>query len=419
MESNKRKKGFSQTLLIVLIAFAVSSIAPVHAQTKIPEKGTPEFDCLKTWSTASEYYKNVEFKNAIPYFWKALACDKSLRPAKADRVFTTVYDKLADSYLNLNFPDSAVISYKMAYKDFNDVNYIYSIGNMFESKLSKPDSAISYYRKYYNLTKDPEELKRIAGVQISASKYEESIATYEEYLKIVPDDVGIWRYMLDSFGSFYKKFKGKDVWLKNCMAFAKNFPDEDISFFVNELLEKDIKEGNYDRALESIGLLLNSNPNNTSAYEKRGKVYENLGKYDLAMADYKKIKELKPEDATNVCRIADMQIELGKLAQAYQTANEAIKINSEFGFPYYLQGKAIVEQIRICVKQKGEQKAQDREAYQLAHARFSKAAGFFDVKANAEAQRDFCVQNFPTTEDKFYGRTGAINSDGCYGWVPK
>lgn len=417
----ERKTGRKKyvTLLFLICAVTFVGVIPVGAQTKIPEKGTPEFDCLKTWSTASEYYKNEEFTSAVPYFWKALACDKTLRPTKEDRIFTTVYDKLAEAYVNLSFPDSAVLTYKMAYKDFAEVNYIYAIGNMFESKLSEPDSAIAYYREYYNLTKDPEELKRIAGVQISASQYEESIATYEEYLAIVPDDVGIWRYMLDSFGSFYKKFKGKEEWLAKCMAFAKSFPEEDISFFVNELLEKDIKEGNYDRALESIALLLNSNPNNTAAYEKRGKVYENLGKYDLALADYKKIQELKPDDATNVCRIADMQIELGSLALAYQTANSAINIKSDFGFPYYLQGKAIVEQIRICVKQKGEQKAQDREAYVLAHARFAKAASFFDVKANAEAQRDFCAQNFPTTEDKFYGRTGAINNDSCYGWVPK
>ncbi|MBX7152353.1 hypothetical protein K1X84_11975 [bacterium] len=400
-------------LLTLLIIILVIEAKPARAQA--PKEGTPEFECLKIWSTGSEYWKNKEYANAIPFFKQAMECDKQLRPEKDKRIFTSVYEKLADCYVKLKHTDSAVAIYKLGYAETKDAQLIYKIGEMYHKQVLQFDSASVYYRQYYNLSGSVEELKRIAGMLVEAAKYKDALIIYDEYLEKNPKDQEIWVYVLDAFKSFYIKYFGKEQWLKQCQKYITALPDAPKDFFMAELLDDKLKQGQFDEVIKVAQEILAKDPKSKITWVKLAKAYDAKQQHKDALDAMLKAYALDEKDPDLICDIAQVYLDLNQFARTWEWAVKAKGIK-KFGRPDYLIGEAISDGIKNCSGNVLDMPA--KEAYLVAAKYYDMAAAFPDVEKNAKARSSFCRQNGPTKSDCFLGSLGKLKSASCYNWMP-
>lgn len=402
----KRISGICLTVLLAGVA------------TNVFGQGTqqgPEFECLKTWSTASEYYKNAEYANAVPYFWTAMTCDKTLRPTKDKRSFSSVYDKLSDSYVQLQMVDSAVFVLKLGYSDMSEPQFVYKIGELFHKKLKIYDSAAVYYRSYYDLTGAVEEIKRIGGMWIEAAKYKDALKAYEEYLDKNPKDEETWKYVLDSFKNFYIKYNGRDKWLASCDKYTELFPKASREFYIAEKLDDQLKRGDFDGVIQTAFDILAKDSTSKATWVKLGEAYDAKQQHKDATAALEKAYELDHKDPDLMCRLARLYLDGGRLGSTWSLCVKA-KDLKKFGLPYFLIGEAIREGIKNCAGNQLTVPA--KEAYLVAAKYYDIAAQYPDVDKNAKIMASTCRQNGPTKSDCFMGSLGKLKNDPCFNWMP-
>ena len=79
--------------------------------------------------------------------------------------------------------------------------------------------------------------------------------------------------------------------------------------------------------VEKYTTLIQNNPNNDSAYNNRGVVYNNLKQYEQAVQDFNKAIQLNPNLAEAFYNRGSTYYNLGKYEQALQDYDKAISIN--------------------------------------------------------------------------------------------
>lgn len=383
-------------------------------RTQNLQEGTPEYECLKVWSTGSEYWKNKEYGNAVPYFWQAMDCDRQLRPDKEKRLFGSVFEKLADSYVRLKKLDSAIYVFRLGLKYTDDPLNIYRIGEVYHKHALQFDSAAVYYRKYYDATKSAEEIKRIAGMWVEAGKYKEALTTYSEYLDLKPDDQEIWVYILDPFKNQYKKIYGKDKWLEQCLKFSELFPQANRDFYVNDLLDQDIKAGMYDRAIKTAREILAKDSTSKVIWVKLGDIYDAKQDRDNAIASYEKAVSLDAQDPDLLCKLARVYLDNKQFSKTWSLSLQAADIR-KFGQPYFLIGITILDGIKQCSGNVLSIEA--KEANMVALKYFEMASKYPDKEKDALSYASVCRQNGITKSDSFMGSLGKLKNSGCYGWM--
>ncbi len=402
-----------KTITTIFCAVFFITMAKDRAEAQQVKEG-PEFECLKTWSTGSEYWKNQEYANAVPFFKNTVVCDKELHPKKDERKFVTVYDKLADCYFNLKFYDSAVIAYKDGYAEFMEAQYIYKIGEMYHKSLKNYDSAAYYYRQYFNLTKSNDELKRIAGMWVEAAKYKEAVVVYEEFLGIDTKDEETWRYVLEGFKNFYIKQFGKEKWFKRCEDFSVNFPAASKDFYIGDKLDDLLKQGKYDMAVSTALEILKTDSTGKQTWWKLGKAYDALQKRKEALEAFERAYQIDPNDADLMCDYAQSALDAGQVAKTWSLCSKAGQLK-KFGRPHYLIGEAILDGIKKCSGNVLDMPA--KEAYLVAAKYYDIAAQYPDTEKNAKVRASTCRQNGPTKGDCHMGALGKLAGSGCYSWM--
>ena len=377
------------------------------------QEGTPEFECLKIWSTGSEYWKNQEYANAIPYFWRALDCDKGLH-AKDSLKFTSVYEKLADCYYQIKQFDSAIYVRKMGYAFLQKPQHLYEIGGIFHKGLLNFDSAAYYYRQYYNISGELEELKRIAGMWMEAAKYKEAVLVYDEFLDKDTKDEATWVYVLDPLKKSYIKIVGKEKWLERCKKYTELFPQGPKDFYISDLLDAQLKQGDYDGVIKTALEIVQKDPNSKSAWIKLGEGYDAKLQHKDAIEAYEHAYKLDDKDADLICKLARVYLDAGNKVKTWTLCLKAKELK-KFGQPYFLIGLAILDGIKACSGNVLNIEA--KEANMVALKYFEQAGSFPDTEKNAKSYASVCRQNGVTKSDSFMGSLGKLKASSCYSWM--
>ena len=106
---------------------------------------------------------------------------------------------------------------------------------------------------------------------------------------------------------------------------------------INELISI-FKTGNLNKA-EKISLSITHNfPNHPFSWKILGLIYENKKKYSESLTVNKKAIELSPDDPDLYNNIADVYNKLGKLNDAIENYEKAIKIKKDNFISYYNLG---------------------------------------------------------------------------------
>ncbi|MEH2332133.1 tetratricopeptide repeat protein [Nostoc sp.] len=98
--------------------------------------------------------------------------------------------------------------------------------------------------------------------------------------------------------------------------------------------------GNYEGAVEDFNHIIELEPQNALAYNRRGDAYYRLGDYEQAQADSSQAILLNPQDANAYFDRGFAFSELGKYKEAIADYTQAIKLNSKDAYPYYGRGLA-------------------------------------------------------------------------------
>ncbi|MBO7237840.1 MAG: tetratricopeptide repeat protein, partial [Elusimicrobiaceae bacterium] len=214
------------------------------------------------------------------------------------------------------------IALKKDYLDF----YLYRA--QAQMALEKYDSAIADYQKY--LTKKaetPQIALALAEAYIKTYKYPQA----EEELDFVEEQDGqrpeiyFWRGRieqnqghLDEAVSFYSKAINRDG------AFAPAYRYRASAF-------KDM--GELEASAQDYTQLVALQPE-PIFYNRRGLVYEELAKWDEALADYNKTIELSPQWPIAYNNRGYVYLKQGKYAQAKADFETALKLDDSLPTPY-------------------------------------------------------------------------------------
>lgn len=93
-----------------------------------------------------------------------------------------------------------------------------------------------------------------------------------------------------------------------------------------ELGNEQFKAKNYDKAIEFYTKAIEENPSDHTIYGNRSASYNNLKKYDLALADGEKAIQIKSDWSKGYQRKAMALHGMGKLEDAYAAYETGLKI---------------------------------------------------------------------------------------------
>ena len=153
------------------------------------------FDNVRQWySFGSEYYKNKNYKSALPYLWKVFLNDSTKYARNAVR-------KMADSYFQLQQADSTLLVCYRGLDIFPDHVILHYFAGFIQDNLGKVECAIPHYEAlvednpekteyieklaflYYKMDNDKaiEIQTKLLKIEPTNSKYANDLALYSEY----------------------------------------------------------------------------------------------------------------------------------------------------------------------------------------------------------------------------------------------
>ena len=144
------------------------------------EKYKREF--LIALSTGNEHHKNKNYVDAIKPLKKAAEMDTAHQ-------YPSTYTKLADSYLKLDKPDSALLVYEEALKIYPDNAFFYRSAGYYLAALQRTPEAIDAYMnaiKYDGETIS--DYKNVGPLLMSENRLEEALKVYQTLAELDPND---------------------------------------------------------------------------------------------------------------------------------------------------------------------------------------------------------------------------------------
>ena len=101
------------------------------------------------------------------------------------------------------------------------------------------------------------------------------------------------------------------------------------------------EKGRYDMAIKEIDKQLDSPTASTKTYvlyTDRGEIYRWQGKYEMAVADYKKALEIKPDFYIAWNNLGLTYMGMKEYSQAIKCLDKALELNPGFAMSYYNRG---------------------------------------------------------------------------------
>jgi protein O-GlcNAc transferase len=106
-------------------------------------------------------------------------------------------------------------------------------------------------------------------------------------------------------------------------------------------------QGQLQRALEQVEILLQQFPSSSFLYNISGAVYKELGQLDACVEAYSKALAIKPDDAEVYSNMGNALQDQGKLDEAIEAYNKALAIKPDYADAYYNMGNALQEQGKL------------------------------------------------------------------------
>jgi len=359
------------------------------------------------WSTGYENHKGKMYEDAIKPFWRVVELDTVQR-------FPDLYTFLGDCYMKLNKPDSALIVYTMGAERFSQKSHYHRSMAYLLSAKNENEPAIEAYQKALEI--DPEnvaDLQAVGNLLIQADRNDEALEVYQNLTELEPDNAENQRL----YAQLLRTTGDEDAVLEAQEKALEADPNNTRLMF--SLGESYFKRGENQKAIEKFEQMLDIKPDEVYALEYLGNAQQNEGLYRDAIATYEKVLALQPDHKKVLCEMATCYRELKNYSRARSLANQALKIDPQFGLARIVRGEIYESVVDDCIgrREKRIVNFDDKLVYKLAYDEYALAAKdpfYTDV---ARRKMNYIKPDIPTTEDYFMHPDEKQADLDCYRWI--
>ena len=356
---------------------------------------------------AYQHFTHKDFKQAIPYYWKAIENDKELR-------YKGMYRQLAECYLELEVPDSAQMVCEMGFEKIpGDIYICKKLEWIYEAKMNF-EKAIELTQRILELCVDDAKeqkyyLTKLKDLYLKSDQIEKAIDIFDKLIVFEPDN----KELQDQKTSLIQLSGGSVI--DEYKEMHKKYPKD--KKYIEALLAEYHSENDDANVLIMADKLLAIEPGNISALDKKADAFENLQRWNDRISILKKKLELiGGSDPETLCDIADAYNAIKRYSTARSFALKAAR--QDYGMAYIRIGEAYEYCAEDVVSKRGGKiRFDDKLIYELAYRQYKKASNYPDVTGIAE-RRMRAVQNYmPTKEDRFMSPDKKKATSKEYQWI--
>ena len=371
------------------------------------ELGDVSIDDIRQWySFGSEYYKNKNYKAALPYLWKVFISDSTKYGRNAVR-------KIADSYFQLQHADSTLIACYRGLDRYPDHVILHYFAGFLQDNLGNDRCAIVHYEAL--VADNPEKteyLEKLAFLYYKL-KNEKAIEIQEKLTLVDPKN----SEYANTLARYREYFYGKGAGIEAFKKAWENDPENiDAAFLYGKAA---YHAGEYKAALIPLNKVIEKNPDHEEAHELIALCDEGLENYTHAITEYKKVLETRGKDADVMCAIAIDYRYLNQFSNALYWVNQALAAKPGYGIAYIVMAEVYENSVTYCQnKENRKRKYDDGLVYEKAYDQYQKALKDPNFKAEASRRMNNLKPYLPTDEEKFMNQNRKELKESCYtDWI--
>ncbi len=424
-ESNQNNSGkFSKLTAVTTLFILLSVFSAFPKSSIISEVPDDSTKILELYSLFSEYYKNKDYKSAVPYGWQVL----QMNPSKFSKY---IYYKMEESLWYLHdstdiapeqkqaIADTITYLYNMAEKYNPDAKGYYQVRKAFveETWLNMPaDSVIAAYELafQYNPDLDPYYYQKLGQLyKDNASESNDyktkAIDLYTKLSEKYPDD-SQWTQELEGLVENIDELVAltKKNWEKD-----KENPEKAWKYASTAMRANDFQE-----AITPLEFLVQQSPESVNYWAQLAQAYQKTDQLNKAEDAYKKLIQIDPQNKNHYLNLGLVYKDKGQLAAArtqFQKANDA---GNGWAQAVYYEGLLYEQAARNCTFDFNA-----KVVYQIAVDTYKKALSIDPNFSQARERINALSGSIPTQEDYFFrkyksGQTVTPSGD-CYSWIGK
>ncbi len=408
-------------LIALLVSLMIAAMmlggcaAPQQAAEPTPEEVAARLDSIVkanerqlkiTRMFAYDKLKTGETLKAREYLWKEIELDVTNQYNDWDRLYQT--------YMETNQPDSAQIILRMGLDRFQDDTFLNATLGFMLKTQGLNEEALGCYQAA--LTAEPENidyLKKEAELYEALDMWNEAIVGYEKIVGILPDDFE----MKDRLTSLLREHRDPAEYLQHLEADVVEQP-ENIQKRI-ELIFVYKEQGINDKIVVQADAIIALDATYIEAYTLKATAQENLNLLADAIATYKALLEQDANDNEIRLKIADNYRQLDRFIDA---RSWVLKARESAGGTYpeadYTLGQIYESVGDACSAGRGL-KYDDKLVYVIAYGLYTQAeAGDdYNIKDKAERKLTYLDQFVPGYSDWFMNQTKKMPAADCYGWI--
>jgi tetratricopeptide (TPR) repeat protein len=187
------------------------------------------------------------------------------------------------------------------------------------------EGSISSYEQALKIKPDDHNAWNNRGAALAnLRRFEEAIASYDQVIKIKPDDHKAWNHrgsVLDNLGRFEEALASYDQALKLKPDFHEAWGNR------GSVLDN---LGRFEDVIASYDQALKLKPDFHEAWGNRGNALDNLGRFEEAIASYDQVIKIKPDDHKAWNHRGSVLDNLGRFEEAIASFDQALQLKPDF-----------------------------------------------------------------------------------------
>ncbi len=379
-------------------------------------------EVITQYSLFSEYYKNKDYKSALPFGWKVLKLD----PAKFSK---WIYYKMEDALWYTH--DSTNASPEKQKTILDTTLYLYNLAE----KYYPADKAYWQERKAFVLeTWANAPADTVIAAYEKAYEYDPNLSTYYLnrlgilYKDNASDNNDYKSKAIDLYSKLSEREPDNPQWPAELEGLVDNI--EELVQIAKKTwdLDKDnlakawkyaslaMKAQDYKAAIDALNFLVDKSPNTPNYWYQLATAYQKTDQLEKAEGAFKKLIELDPQKKEYYLNLGIVYKDRNMYSQARAMYEKASQVGDNWGLPIMYLGQLYEQAARSCTFN-----FEAKLVYQLAVETYRRAKSM-DPSLSQAAERISALSNaVPTKEDYFFrnykpGDTIPITGE-CFSWI--
>ena len=417
-------KRLKEIFGLALFLFLLINSTAYSNNFKMQSNESDSLKLLEKYSLFSEYHKNKEYADALPFGWEVL----KINP---DKFKKWIYYKMEDCLWYLHdstditpetkksLEDTVIYFYDLALQHYPEEKAYFQSHKAYimETWLHMPiDTVIAAYELAikYDKNLSPYYYDRLGQLYIKKSEtdknYKSKAVDLYSYLAEREPDNPRWNEILGNIVEDINELVriAKKNWLNDKNNLAKAWKFASLA----------IRAGEYKEAIEGLEFLVEKSPETINYWNQLATAYQKTGDDKKAEKAYLKLIELEPGKKEHYLNLGIIYSDEGRYSLARKYYTKASKIGNGWGLPIFYEGYLYEQAARNC-----DQGFETKVVYQLALDTYRKAKRLDPTLTQAQDRINALKAVVPTKEDYFFrkyksGDVIPITGD-CFKWIGK